>query len=85
MDQQVVAAIDTKDFYLGNLGLTPRPVNFTWDDPTQSFLSTLKDQKVIPSLSFGYNAGAPYRTFSRASSHQTESNKAQVLRRPSQA
>ncbi|CAF9934917.1 MAG: hypothetical protein HETSPECPRED_009407 [Heterodermia speciosa] len=61
MDQQVVAAIDTKDFYLGNLGLTPRPVNFTWDDPTQSFLSTLKDQKVIPSLSFGYNAGAQYR------------------------
>ena len=64
MDQQVIAAIDTKDFYLGSLGLTPRPVNFTWDDPTQSFLSTLKNQSIIPSLSFGYNAGAQYRTFS---------------------
>lgn len=61
LDHQVIAAIYTKDFYLGSLGLTPRPVNFTWDDPTQSFLSTLKDQSKIPSLSFGYNAGAQYR------------------------
>lgn len=63
LDHQVVASIATKDFYLGNLGLTPRPVNFsTFDDPSPSFLTSLRNQSMIPSLSYGYNAGAQYRT-----------------------
>ena len=62
LDRQVITAIDSKVFYLGMLGLTSRPVNFTtWDDPSPSFLATLKSKSIIPSLSFGYNAGAEYR------------------------
>ena len=65
LDHQVIAAIDTKQFYLGMLGLTPRPINFTWDEQTPSFLSSLRNQSIIPSLSFGYNAGAEYRMLCR--------------------
>ena len=62
LPHQVVASIATKDFYLGNLGLTPRPVNLTgFEDPSPSFLSSLRTSNLIPSLSYGYNAGAQYR------------------------
>lgn len=62
---QVVAGIATKDFYLGIFGLGPKPANFSdFTDPKPSYMRTLVDQKLIPSLSFGYTAGAPYRNFS---------------------
>ncbi|KAL8822800.1 MAG: hypothetical protein Q9191_006468 [Dirinaria sp. TL-2023a] len=62
LPHQVIASIATKDFYLGNLGLTPRPVNLTnLDNPSPSYLSSLKTSNQIPSLSYGYNAGAQYR------------------------
>ena len=62
LKNQVVAALATKDYYLGNLGVTSRPTNFTaFDDPHTSFLSSLKNQKHIPSLTFGYSAGNQYR------------------------
>lgn len=62
VEHSVIAAIDTKDFYLGNLGLSSQPVNFTTvDNPPPSLLSQLKTNKQIPSLSYGYSAGAPYR------------------------
>ena len=62
LNNQVVAALATKDFYLGYLGLTSRPTNFTgFNDPKTSFLSSLKEQDHIPSLSFGYTAGNQYR------------------------
>ena len=58
----VVGALATKDFYLGLLGVTDHPTNFTqFDDPHPTFLSTLRTQNKIPSLSYGYSAGAPYR------------------------
>ena len=60
---QVVAGIATEDFYLGELGLGPKPSNFTTNltDPVPSFLRTMVDKAFIPSLSFGYTAGAKYR------------------------
>lgn len=61
LDQQVVAGIATKDFYLGSLGLAPWPVNYSTTESSPSYLSNLKNQSKIPSLSFGYSAGAPYR------------------------
>ena len=62
LEHQVIATIATKDFYLGNLGLTPRPINFTsLDHGHPSYLSSLRTSNLIPSLSFGYNAGAEYR------------------------
>ena len=43
-------------------GLGPLPTNFSgFDQPQPSYMSTLKNQSLIPSLSFGYSAGASYR------------------------
>lgn len=59
---QVVGGIASKDFYLGLFGLSPRAANFSdFDYPQRSFLATLNDTNVIPSMSYGYTAGAYYR------------------------
>jgi len=58
----VVAAIATSDYNFGYLGVTNQPTNFTqFNDPHPSYLSALKQSGKIPSLSYGYTAGAPYR------------------------
>ncbi|KAL9632972.1 MAG: hypothetical protein Q9204_003587 [Flavoplaca sp. TL-2023a] len=62
LDHQIVAGIAAKEFYLGHFGLNPRPSNFTnFSDPVPSYLSSLKDQSMIPSLSWAYTAGNQYR------------------------
>ena len=62
LKQQVVAGIATKDFYLGSLGLSSRAINATDPNHTQSApISVLKAQSLIPSLGYGYTAGAWYR------------------------
>ena len=59
---QVIAALATKDYDVGVLGVTDYPTNFTaFDDPHPSYLSSLKAQGKVPSLSFAYSAGAQYR------------------------
>ncbi|KAL8699883.1 MAG: hypothetical protein Q9201_005747 [Fulgogasparrea decipioides] len=62
VNHSVIAGIETDDFYVGNIGLSPQPINFTTvDNPPPSLLSQLKSTGQIPSLSYGYSAGAPYR------------------------
>ncbi|RDW76161.1 hypothetical protein BP5796_06982 [Coleophoma crateriformis] len=62
LEHQVVAGTPFKDFYLGVFSLGPKPTNFTnFDNPQPSFMWTLRNQSIIPSLSWGYTAGAPYR------------------------
>ncbi|KAF2720902.1 acid protease [Polychaeton citri CBS 116435] len=62
LEQQTVAGIADKDFYLGLFGLGPKVSNFTdYNDRNPSFLSTLYNDSKIPSLSWGYTAGAAYR------------------------
>ncbi|KAI8632871.1 acid protease [Xylariaceae sp. FL1651] len=61
---QTIAGIETADpFYLGLFGLNNQPVNISslGNFSSPSFLTTLKDQGVIPSLSWSYTAGAKYR------------------------
>ena len=61
---QVVAGVATsEEFYLGEFGLGPKPSNFSTNgtDPVPSSLHTLVNKNFIPSLSFGYTAGARYR------------------------
>lgn len=61
LEGQVVAGIATKNFYLGIFGLGPKPSNFTnYDNPLPSFIRNLKDKRMIPSISYGYTAGAAY-------------------------
>jgi len=62
LSHQVVAGIVTNDFYLGQFGLGPKPANFSdFNDPIPSYMKTLANTNIIPSLSFGYTAGAKYR------------------------
>ncbi|KAG4439853.1 hypothetical protein IFR05_004666 [Cadophora sp. M221] len=63
LQKQVIAGIWTNDFFLGNLGLSPVPFNFTTlNDPQQSMLSSLYNQSLIPSRSWAYTAGAHYKS-----------------------
>ncbi|KAI4138346.1 MAG: hypothetical protein LQ341_004714 [Variospora aurantia] len=62
LSDQIVAGIATKAFYFGLFGLNPRPSNFSdYANPTPSYLSSLKSQNMIPSLSWAYTAGNQYR------------------------
>jgi hypothetical protein len=49
-------------YYMGIFGINPKPSNFTdFNNPTPSYMTQLKEEKMIPSISFGYTAGAYYR------------------------
>lgn len=62
LNKQVVAQIWTNYYFLGSLGISPYPINFTsLDTPQRSMLSTLRNQSLIPSLSWAYTAGAVYK------------------------
>lgn len=61
LEKQAVASFATPDYWQGRLGLSMYSMNFTDSDRPHSFLSRLKEEGHIPSLSFGYQAGAPYR------------------------
>ncbi|KAI7651179.1 acid protease, partial [Hortaea werneckii] len=57
-----VGALAVEDFYLGLFGVNPKPTNFSSDgEPSPSYMSMLKEQEYIPSISAGYTAGAKYR------------------------
>ena len=60
LDHQVIAGIGTNNYYVGNLGLSSQNITFGSTDTSPSFLASLKNEKLIPSLSFGYTAGASY-------------------------
>lgn len=64
LNDQVVAGLVSFDYYLGEFGLGDQPMNFTnFDHPHPSFLTTLKTNDLIPSLSWGFTAGAHYSKF----------------------
>ncbi|GAM85802.1 hypothetical protein ANO11243_038100 [Dothideomycetidae sp. 11243] len=57
-----IAEYAQTDFYLGLLGVNPKPTNWSsFSLSSPSYVSQLKAQNMIPSLSFGYTAGAIYR------------------------
>ena len=59
---QTVAGYATRDFYIGSLGVSPQPELFTtFNDAYPSLLTTLRNQNLIPSSSWGYTAGAYYQ------------------------
>lgn len=62
LPNQIVAAYTSDDLRVGMFGVNPASTNFTATDRGRpSYLSSLKDQGKIPSLSFGYTAGNQYR------------------------
>ena len=71
LDHQIVGATAWDDFWLGVFGVNYKTTNFTnFNDPQPSFMSSLKTNNLIPSVSFGYTAGAQYRMSTR-SHHRT--------------
>lgn len=69
LPRQVVGSFITEIFYTGLFGLGNQPTNFTASQdsnnltgtvPYPSFLTTMKNQNLIPSLSWAYTAGAAY-------------------------
>ncbi|KAL9623751.1 MAG: hypothetical protein Q9160_001982 [Pyrenula sp. 1 TL-2023] len=61
LDSQILAGIATKAFFLGLWGLGPAATNLTsLENPYSSIMTNLKDQSQIPSIFYGYTAGARY-------------------------
>lgn len=62
VNHQLVGTIATSSYWLGVLGLDSKSSNLSsFDSPVPSLMANLKQSGSIPSLSFGYTAGAPYR------------------------
>lgn len=61
MNNLPVIAYASSGFWIGQLGLLPSTLNFSDTISSPSFLRRLKDDGYIPSLSYGYQAGASYR------------------------
>ncbi|KAK8155140.1 aspartic peptidase domain-containing protein [Phyllosticta citrichinensis] len=70
LNRSIVAQMNTLNFYVGQFGVSPRPTNFTVEnnnatslnDPQPSFFSLLRDNNLIPSLTYSYTAGSYART-----------------------
>lgn len=62
LGRQLVAGIADKSYFMGVLGLGITPSKFSSaGESIPSLLQSLRDQSLIPSLSYGYTAGASYR------------------------
>lgn len=59
--EQTVAGVKTRNFFMGSFGLGVDPVDFGAESPVQPFLYNFRQFNQIPSLSYGYTAGAHYR------------------------
>ena len=61
LDSQLVIGIETNEYRLGVFGLNHQPTNVSsFAQSYTSFLTSLKIQDLIPSLSWAYTAGAKY-------------------------
>ena len=64
LDKQVIGGVASEEYYLGMLGLNPKPNKFSaLDNGQSSYITSLKDRGLIPNISFAYTAGARYRRF----------------------
>lgn len=59
--QVVGSIINKRPFFVGFFGLSPKSFNFTnLDNPHPSYMTSLRENRQIPSISYGYTAGAHY-------------------------
>lgn len=64
LQNRTVGAVRRLPFFVGFFGLGPLATNFTnFDEPQRSYLTTLRDERITPSLSYAYNAGAYYSMY----------------------
>lgn len=61
LQNQVISGVVNPRFWVGRLGMDVKPSNFSeFENPQRSLIKTLKEENYIPSLSYGYTAGAYY-------------------------
>jgi hypothetical protein len=64
LQDQVVGGLKQMPLFVGFFGMSPKPTNFSdFDNPQRSYITALKEERHIPSLSYGYTAGAYYRKY----------------------
>lgn len=64
LDNTTIGTLISPNFWLGHLGINPKPTNFSaFTEPSPSYVTMLYEQSKTPSLAFGYTAGKRYRTF----------------------
>ncbi|KAL8898721.1 MAG: hypothetical protein Q9207_006561, partial [Kuettlingeria erythrocarpa] len=63
LENQILATIGTEKFYLGMFAVNAKTTNYSGvaEQGQASYMTILQQQNLIPSVSFGYTAGAPYR------------------------
>ncbi|KAF1842153.1 acid protease [Cucurbitaria berberidis CBS 394.84] len=62
LESQVIGGVVNPRLWVGRLGMDVKPSNFSeFENPQRSMISTLKEEQYIPSLSYGYTAGAYYK------------------------
>ncbi|EOA82422.1 uncharacterized protein SETTUDRAFT_82601, partial [Exserohilum turcica Et28A] len=62
LTNQTIGAVINPRLWVGWLGMDVKPSNFSdFENPQRSLIKTLKDEGYIPSLSYGYTAGAYYK------------------------
>lgn len=66
LENQVIGGLAVQKYYLGMLGVNPKATKVSASDSGQSsYITSLKAQNLIPSVSFGFTAGAAYREFNK--------------------
>lgn len=62
LSDQLIGGIASTAFFTGSLGINPASTNLSSTNTSiSSYMSNLKSQNKIPSLSYGYTAGNQYR------------------------
>ncbi|KAF3041381.1 hypothetical protein E8E12_009123 [Didymella heteroderae] len=65
VDNTTIGTLKNPNFWLGHLGLHPKPTNWSTDvsvlPPVPSYMTMLYEQGNIPSRSYGFTAGSQYR------------------------
>jgi hypothetical protein len=86
LPNQVIAAMANPAIWVGMVGLGQKPANFSeFDNPQEGLISTLKKKGMIPSMSYGYTAGAWYSMLSIALVPGESRNKADIITERPQA
>jgi hypothetical protein len=61
LENQTIGAVVNPRLWVGRLGMDVKPSNFSdFENPQRSLITTLKEDGRIPSLTYGYTAGAYY-------------------------
>jgi hypothetical protein len=62
LQNTTVGTLVSPDFWLGHFGINPKSTNFSaFNDSSPSYMAYLFQDKLIPSIAWGYTAGAQYR------------------------